>query len=60
MITLCIICAIALLGLLSVVAVGVRAILELCGQLERDRRREYRITPRVARTAPEWIGRAAK
>lgn len=57
---LCIaVCAI-LLACLFVVSIGVRAILSLCGQLERDRRNEYRIEPQLSRPEPKWIGRAAR
>jgi hypothetical protein len=39
---------------------GRRSILTLCGQLERDRRNEYRITPSLSRPEPKWIGRAGR
>lgn len=56
MTALCIAVGLILLACVALVSIGCRAILTLCGQLERDRRNEYRITPRISRPAPHWIG----
>lgn len=49
-----------LVACLVLVDVGCRAIVDLCGALERDRRNEYHITPRISRPAPHWMKGAAK
>ena len=56
MTTLCIAAAIALLACLLVVSVGCRAILCLCGSLNRDQRNGYKVQPDAKRPAPRWIG----
>lgn len=49
-----------LVACLVLVDVGCRAIVDLFGALERDRRNEYRVTPRLSRPAPHWIGGAER
>ncbi len=51
-----------LIACLLLVSMGCRAIVSLCGQLERDRRTEYKIPanlrPKLERHCPSWLGRA--
>lgn len=60
MIALAVAVGLILLACLFVVSIGCRSILTLCGQLDRDRRNEYRIIPRLSRPEPKWIGRAGQ
>ena len=56
MIALAVAVGLMLLGCVVAVEIGCRAIFDFCAQLEIDRRVEYRITPRISRPAPRWIG----
>lgn len=60
MTALCIAVGLTLLACLFVVGFGVRAALDFCAEMERDRRVEYRITPRLSRPEPKWIGRTGQ
>jgi len=60
MTALCIAVGLILLACLFVVSIGCHAILTLCGQLERDRRNEYRIAPSLSRPEPQWMKGAAR
>lgn len=60
MTALCIAVGLTLLACLFVVGFGVRAALDFCAEMERDRRNRYRIEPHLSRTEPKWIGRAAR
>lgn len=56
MTTLCVIAGLILVACLCTVTLGCRAILSLCGSLNRDQRRGYRVQPDTKRPAPRWIG----
>lgn len=60
MTALCIAVGLILFACLFTVSIGCHAIMTLCGQLERDRRNEYRIAPRTSRPAPHWMKGAAQ
>lgn len=60
MIALSFVIGLLLLACLALVSIGCRAIVQLCGQLERDRRNEYRIARPLARTEPQWMRGAAR
>lgn len=60
MIALAIAAGLILAACIVLVDVGCRAIVDLCGALERDRRNEYRISPKLSRSAPTWMKGAAK
>ena len=60
MTALCIVVALILLACLFTVSIGCRSILTLCGQLERDRRNEYRIVPSLIRPEPQWMKGVAR
>lgn len=52
MIALAVAVGLILIACVVAVSIGCRAIWTLCGQLERGRRNEYRIAPRISRPAP--------
>ena len=56
MTTLCVIVGLILAACLCAVTLGCRAILNLCGSLNRDQRNGYRVQPEAKRPAPRWIG----
>ncbi len=55
MIALAVAVGLILIACVVAVSIGCRAIWTLCGQLERDRRNEYRIDQKASRTCPRWI-----
>jgi len=60
MTALAVVAGLILVACLVLVDIGCRAIVDLCGALERDRRNEYRISPKLSRPAPTWMKGAAK
>lgn len=56
MTTLCVIVGLILVACLCTVTLGCRAILSLCGGLNRDQRNGYKVQPSARRQAPRWIG----
>lgn len=60
MTALAVVAGLILVACLVLVDVGCRAIVDLCGALERDRRNEYRISSKLSRPAPTWMKGAAK